>query len=68
MEGAKVVPTRDALRAFEDALILCKRSFAAVGVFSFFLNILMLTPMFYMISVYDKAVATASVPTLVAQW
>ncbi len=54
------------LTAFEEALAVCKRSFAAVGVFSFFINILMLTPMFYMISVYDKAVATGSVPTLVA--
>lgn len=61
-----MVPSKDAIRAFEDALVLCKRSFVSVGVFSFFLNILMLTPMFYMISVYDKAVATGSVPTLVS--
>ena len=54
------------ITAFEEALVACKRSFAAVGFFSFFINILMLTPMFYMISVYDKAVATSSVPTLVA--
>jgi ATP-binding cassette subfamily C protein EexD len=54
------------ITAFEEALAVCKRSFVAVGVFSFFINILMLTPMFYMINVYDKAVATASVPTLIA--
>ena len=51
------------IKAFEEALTICKRSFIAVGVFSFFINILMLTPMFYMINVYDKAVATSSVPT-----
>ncbi len=38
----------------------------SVGVFSFFINILMLTPMFYMINVYDKAVGTGSLPTLVS--
>ena len=54
------------IKAFEEALTICKRSFIAVGVFSFFINILMLTPMFYMINVYDKAVATSSVPTLMA--
>ena len=54
------------IKAFEEALTICKRSFIAVGVFSFFINILMLTPMFYLINVYDKAVATSSVPTLMA--
>lgn len=48
----------------EEALVICRRSFVAVAVFSFGVNILMLTPMFYMINVYDKAVATGSLPTL----
>ena len=54
------------IKEFREALILCKRSFIGIGVFSFAINILMLTPMFYMIAVYDKAVATASVPTLIS--
>lgn len=48
----------------EDALKLCRKSLVAVGVFSLFINILMLTPMFYMINVFDKAVGTGSIPTL----
>ena len=54
------------IKELREALILCKRSFIGIGVFSFAINILMLTPMFYMIAVYDKAVATASVPTLIS--
>lgn len=50
----------------EDALRLCRRSFVAVGVYSLFINVLMLTPIFYMINVFDKAVATNSVPTLLS--
>lgn len=55
-----------AIQAVGEALVICRRSFVAVAVFSFFINILMLTPMFYMINVYDKAVATGSLPTLVS--
>tara|TARA_A100001015_G_scaffold321106_1_gene450156 strand:+ start:1350 stop:3089 length:1740 start_codon:yes stop_codon:yes gene_type:complete len=54
------------IKALQEALVICRRSFIAVGVFSFFINFLMLTPVFYMINVFDKAVATNSVPTLVA--
>ena len=54
------------LASMKEALTACRQSFIAVGVFSFFLNILMLTPMFYMINVYDKAVGTGSVPTLIS--
>jgi ATP-binding cassette, subfamily C, bacterial EexD len=35
-------------------------------VFSLFTNVLMLTPMFYMINVFDKAVGTGSFPTLIS--
>ncbi|MDA9677878.1 type I secretion system permease/ATPase [bacterium] len=59
-------PASQAIEAVEDALALCRKSFISVGVFSFFLNILMLTPMFYMINVFDKAVATNSIPTLIS--
>lgn len=48
------------------ALLVCRRSFLAVGVFSFFANILMLTPIFYMMNVFDKAVSTGSLSTLAA--
>lgn len=54
------------LANMKEALTACRQSFVAVGVFSFFINILMLTPMFYMINVYDKAVGTGSVPTLMS--
>ena len=54
------------IRSVEEALRLCKRSFMAVFVFSFFANMLMLTPMFYMINVFDKAVGTGSFPTLIS--
>lgn len=49
----------------EKALILCRSSFISVGFFSFFVNLLMLVPSFYMLQVYDRAVGSASVPTLV---
>ncbi|WP_435213949.1 type I secretion system permease/ATPase [Luminiphilus sp. nBUS_16] len=54
------------VRSIEDALRMCKRSFTAVFIFSFFTNMLMLTPMFYMINVFDKAVGTGSFPTLIS--
>ena len=54
------------INSIEEVLQLCRRSFVAVGVFSFFINLLMLTPMFYMINVFDKAVGTGSIPTLSA--
>lgn len=54
------------IRDLEEALILCRRSFIAVAVFSFAINFLMLTPMFYMINVFDKAVGNGSIPTLVS--
>lgn len=59
-------PTSRPFKAFAEALAICRKSFLSVGVFSFFINILMLTPMFYMINVFDKAVATNSIPTLIS--
>ena len=52
------------IKCIDDALKLCRESFWAVGLYSFCINILMLTPIFYMINVFDKAVATGSIPTL----
>ena len=51
---------------FEEALGLCKRSLVAVFVFSLGCNLLMLTPIFYMINVYGKALAANSMPTLIS--
>jgi ATP-binding cassette subfamily C protein EexD len=47
------------------ALLRCRESFVAVGVFSGAVNLLMLVPAFYMLNVYDKAVGHNSVQTLV---
>jgi len=48
----------------EQALATCKDSFLSVGFFSFFVNLLMLVPSFYMLQVYDRAVGSASESTL----
>lgn len=52
--------------SIEEVLKLCRQSFVAVAVFSFFINILLLTPIFYMINVFDKAFGTGSMSTLIA--
>ena len=43
----------------------CKGSFISVGFFSFFVNMLMLVPSFYMLQVYGRVVTSGSIPTLV---
>jgi len=48
----------------ESALAVCKGSFISVGFFSFFVNLLMLVPSFYMLQVYDRAVGSGSLSTL----
>lgn len=45
-------------------LLQSKRSFIYVGVFSFFLNLLFLTPSLYMLQVYDRVVGSRSEGTL----
>lgn len=52
------------ITSVDEALTLCRRSFIAVAIFSAAINLLMLTPLFYMINVFDKAVGTASLSTL----
>lgn len=47
-----------------DALRRCKKSFFAIGLFSCFINLLMLVPSFYMLQVYDRVVSTGSKATL----
>lgn len=47
------------------ALTACKGSFASVGFFSMFINLLMLVPPLYMLQVYDRVLSTQSLDTLV---
>ena len=48
------------------ALAEFRRAFVMVGAFSVVMNILALTPIFYLMNVFGKAVSTASIPTLVS--
>lgn len=48
----------------EEVLKETKKSFIAVGIFSFFINMLMLTPSLYMLQVYDRVMVSQSIPTL----
>lgn len=48
----------------KSALAACRESFLSVGFFSFFVNLLMLVPSFYMLQVYDRAVGSGSLSTL----
>ena len=49
-----------------NALRACRGSFLHAGLFSLFINTLMLVPAIYMLQVYDRVLASASVSTLVA--
>jgi ATP-binding cassette subfamily C protein EexD len=49
----------------KDLLLLSRKSFLYVGLFSFFINILFLTPTIYMLQVYDRVVGSKSISTLV---
>jgi len=58
---------RDMYRSpLRGALVTCKTSFIHVGIFSFFINLLMLTPMFFMMQVFDRVVASGSLSSLAA--
>jgi len=46
------------------ALQFSRQSFISIGVFSCFINLLMLVPSFYMLQVYDRVISTGSHPTL----
>ena len=46
------------------ALLACKGSFISVGLFSLFVNFLMLVPSFYMLQVYDRVIGSGSESTL----
>lgn len=46
------------------ALNSCRSAFAAVGVFSMFINLLMLLPAIYMLQIYDRVMSSRSMETL----
>lgn len=46
------------------ALLTAKKAFWGIGIFSFFVNLLMLTGPIYMLQVYDRVLASRSVETL----
>ncbi len=54
-----------AMTELEKTLHRTKKSFFYVGVFSFFINLLMLTPSLYMLQVYDRVMNSRSIETLV---
>jgi len=49
----------------ELALLSFRRAFVTVGAFSFFINLLMLTPSIYMLQIYDRALGSRNLTTLV---
>jgi PrtD family type I secretion system ABC transporter len=59
----KIAPGVDELR---EALFDGRRFFVAIGIFSFFVNLLMLTGPIFMLQVYDRVLASRSEATLVA--
>lgn len=51
--------------SLQAALKACRGSFISVGIFSLFVNALMLVPTFYMLQVYGRVVTSGSISTLV---
>jgi ATP-binding cassette subfamily C protein PrsD len=52
--------------AISAALGACRGAFVATGIFSGVVNVLMLTGSIYMLQIYDRVLASHSVPTLLA--
>ena len=48
-----------------EVLLSFRRAFITVGSFSFFINLLMLTPAIYMLQIYDRALGSRNMTTLV---
>ena len=48
------------------ALALCRGALVSTGLFSFAINLLMLTGPLFMLQVYDRVLASRSIPTLIA--
>lgn len=58
--------TRDSGQVVWQALTASRGAFAMTGLFSFVINLLMLTAPLYMLQIYDRVLASRSVETLVA--
>jgi ATP-binding cassette subfamily C protein len=58
-------PPAPAASIVASALSSCRGAFAAVGLFSGVINLLMLSGSFYMLQVYDRVLSSRSVPTAV---
>ena len=56
-------PSRQRLE-LDEALHSVRQAFMTVGAFSFFINLLMLAPAIYMLQVYDRALGSRNVTTL----
>ncbi len=61
-----MVPQNKMPVTLEEAFSACKVAFAYAGLFSFFVNLLMLTGPLFMLQVYDRVLTSGSIPTLVA--
>ena len=59
-------PLHSAHPDFAAALKECRRAFLGVALFSGMVNMLMLAGPLYMLQIYDRVLASRSVPTLVA--
>jgi len=58
--------SKDSLNKANEAIAASRRALIGLGVFSLFINLLMLTGPLYMLQVYDRVLASSSIPTLVA--
>src|SRR5262245_10757083 len=52
--------------AFDQAIASVRHAFLTAGLFSLFINVLMLAGPLYMLQVYDRVLTSQSIPTLVA--
>jgi ABC-type protease/lipase transport system fused ATPase/permease subunit len=55
----------DSILTISDTAAVCRRSFGYVGLFSLFINLLMLTVSLYTLQIYDHVLASRSLETLV---
>jgi len=63
MTGERHAGEQDAL---DQALASVRHAFLVAGIFSLFINVLMLAGPLYMLQVYDRVLTSHSIPTLVA--
>jgi ATP-binding cassette subfamily C protein len=60
-----VAPKKTGVEELRAALAESRTAFIAIGIFSFFVNLLVLTGSFYSLQVYDRVLTSRSEPTLV---